>query len=55
MVEAGHWYSGKRILISSSAVQRISYLDAKVWVKLTRADIERTREDEVATVAFSTH
>ncbi|MCX6865481.1 MAG: PRC-barrel domain-containing protein [Verrucomicrobia bacterium] len=53
VVETGHWYSGKRILISTSAVQKISYAEAKVMVKLTRADLQRTHEDEVATVAAS--
>ena len=48
VVETGHWYSCKRILISTSAVQSISYTDAKVVVKLTRADIQRTHEDELA-------
>ena len=53
VVETGPWYACKRILISTSAVQNISYLDAKVVVKLTRADIQRTREDEVAMAALA--
>ena len=53
IVETGPWYACKRILISTSAVQNISYPDAKVMVKLTRADIQRTREDEVAMAAAS--
>ena len=53
VIETGPWYSGKRILISTSAIQNISYPGAKVVVKLTRADIQRTREDEIATAAAS--
>ncbi len=53
VVETGHWYACKRILISPSAVQNISYPDAKVMVKLTREDIQQTREDEVATAAVT--
>lgn len=48
VVEAGHWYSGKEILISPSKVERISYEESKVFVKLTKADIERTAENDVA-------
>ena len=53
VVETGHWYSCKRILISTSAVQNIRYRGAKVVVKLTRADIQQTREDAVTTAAAS--
>lgn len=53
VIETGHWYSGKQILISTSAVRSISYRNAKVVVKLTRADIQQTRQDEIATAAFS--
>jgi hypothetical protein len=55
VVETGHWYSGKHILISPAAVLGISYGSAEVSVKLTRADLERTREDEVAKMATATH
>jgi len=53
VVETGHWYSCKQMLISPAAVQSISYPDAKVMVKLTREDIRRTRENEVATAAIA--
>ncbi len=55
VVETGHWYSGKEILISPASVLGISYGDSEVAVKLTRADLERTREDEVAKLAFINH
>ncbi len=52
VVEAGHWYSGKEILVSPASVLGINYGESEVSVKLTRADIERTREDEVARSGF---
>jgi hypothetical protein len=48
-VETGHWLSGKQILVSSNKVDRIDCIEKKVFVKLTRADIERTAEDSFAT------
>ena len=47
-VETGHWYSGKEILICPSKIQRISYAESKVFVNLTKADIKRTAENNVA-------
>ena len=47
-VEAGHWYSGKEILIAPAKVERISDEDAKVFVNLTKAEIERTAEHHLA-------
>jgi len=44
VVETGHWYSGKEILISPDRIERISYEDSKVFVTLTKADIQRTEE-----------
>jgi uncharacterized protein YrrD len=46
-VEAGHWYSGKEILIPANAVERISYEDSRVFVKLTKAAIQQTAEYDV--------
>jgi hypothetical protein len=48
VVETGHWYSGKEILISSGKVERISYEESKVFVSLTKADIQRTAENDLA-------
>jgi hypothetical protein len=48
VVETGHWYSGKEILISPGKVERISYEDSTVFVNLTKADIQQTAENEVA-------
>jgi len=48
-VETGHWYSGKEILITPAQIERISYDHSKVFVKLTRADLELTEEKHLAT------
>lgn len=50
VVETGHWYSGKEILISSGKIERISYEASKVFVSLTKADIQHTAENDVARV-----
>jgi len=47
VVEAGHWYSGKEILISPSKIERIGYDESKVFVNLTKGDIQRTMEDDI--------
>lgn len=52
-VECGHWYAGKEIRIATDKVSWISYADSKVHVSLTQADIERTPEHALATVAAS--
>ena len=43
MVDAGHWYSGKEILIPSDKVLRIAYEESKVYVSLTKEDIKHSR------------
>jgi len=48
VIETGHWYSGKEILISSSKIKRISYDESKVFVSLTKEDIQRTSENEIS-------
>jgi len=47
-VETGHWFAGKEIRISRKKVERISYEQSKVFVSLTRSDIEQTGEHELA-------
>jgi hypothetical protein len=44
VVETSHWYSGKEVLISHSKIERISYEESKVFVSLTKEDIQRTAE-----------
>jgi len=48
VVETGHWYSGKEILMSPSKVKRISYEESKVFVSLTKEDIQQTVEHEIS-------
>jgi hypothetical protein len=47
VVETGHWYAGKEILISPGKVERISYEDSQVFVNLPKAAIQHTAEHEV--------
>ena len=47
-VEAGHWYSGKEILISPGRIERISFDESVVYVNLAKKDIERTPQSGVA-------
>jgi uncharacterized protein YrrD len=48
IVETGHWFAGREILISPQSISRISYEQSTVLVNLTREDIQRTAEDSVA-------
>jgi len=48
VVEAGHWYSGKEVLIPMGKISRISYNESKIHVYLTKEDIERTGEHHIA-------
>jgi hypothetical protein len=47
VVETGHWYSGKKILISPKKIEAIRYEESKVFVSLTKADIQQTGKHEV--------
>jgi len=48
VVETGHWYAGKEIMIAPGKVERISYEESKVFVTLTKADIQQTAEHHLA-------
>ena len=48
VVETGHWFAGKAVLVSTDRITRISYEESTVFVNLTKADIQRTAENEVA-------
>jgi hypothetical protein len=54
-VEAGHWYSGREVLISPGKIERILYEESTVFVNLTKADIQRTGENEVAQAGPDQH
>ncbi len=40
VVETGHWYSGKEVLIPVGKVERIGFAESKVFVNLTRSEIQ---------------
>ena len=48
VVEAGHWYSGKEVLIAPGKIERISYEESKVFVSLTKEDIKETAANQLA-------
>ncbi len=48
VVETGHWYSGKEILISPEKIDRISYEESKVFVKLSKSDLQQTEINHIA-------
>ena len=55
LVETGHWYAGKEIMIPTGKITRISYEDSAVFVNLTKANLQKTGENEVAAVGDRTH
>ena len=55
VVETGHWFAGKAVLISTDRITRISYEESTVFVNLTKADIQRTAENEVAKTSGGKH
>lgn len=46
--KTGHWFSGREVLISPDKITRVSYEDSKIFVSLTREEIERTGANELA-------
>lgn len=48
VVDAGHWYSGKEVLITTPNVSSISYPQSTVFVNLSKADIAATADHDVA-------
>lgn len=55
VVETGHWYSGKEVLIAPSKIKRISYPESKVFVTLTKEDIKQTLENNVVLAGTGIH
>ena len=47
VVETGHWFSGKEIAISPKQIDRVSYEESKVFVKVTKKAILETPECHV--------
>ncbi len=52
VVETGHWFSGKEIVISPKQIDRISYEDSKVFVSVTKETIQKAPEYNVPPWAF---
>ncbi len=46
-VETGHWYSGKKILIPTARITRVSYEDSEVFVDLSIEDIREADEYDI--------
>jgi hypothetical protein len=44
VVETGHWYSGKEIVIAQKQIERISYAESKVFVNITKEAILKAPE-----------
>ena len=44
VVETGHWFSGKEIVISPKYINRISHEKSKVFVNVTKEDIQKEPE-----------
>jgi PRC-barrel domain len=55
VVETGHWYSEKHILVSASSIERISFLEKKIFIKLTKAEIQSAAEHGLAGVGAGVH
>jgi hypothetical protein len=55
VVETGHWFSGKEVLISLSKIDRISYVDSQVFVNLTKEAIRKAPECDVFPVGAEDH
>lgn len=48
LVECGHWFSAKEVRISTGQIKRICYEESKIYVNLTKQEIERTAEHQIA-------
>jgi hypothetical protein len=48
VVETGHWYSFKEILLLPDNIKRISYEDSTVFVNLSKEDLQHTMSNDVA-------
>ena len=41
VVETGHWRAGEQILVPAGKIERIDFMEKKVLVDLTRAELQR--------------
>ncbi len=52
VVETGHWFSGKEIVISPTHVERISYEESKVFVDVTKESLREAAEYQMPQPAY---
>jgi hypothetical protein len=55
VVETGRWFSGKEVLISASKIDRISYVESKVVVNLTKEAIRKAPEFDILPIGAEVH
>jgi sporulation protein YlmC with PRC-barrel domain len=55
VVETGHWFSGKEIAISPKQIDRISYEESKMFVKVTKEAILETPEYHIPPLGAAYH
>jgi sporulation protein YlmC with PRC-barrel domain len=48
VVQAGHWYAGKKVRVTTGMVKSIGFEDSSIFINLARSDIERAHKSEVA-------
>ncbi len=46
IIKTGHWHFGKEILIATHDIDGISYQEKKIYVNVTREDIQQTALDQ---------
>lgn len=49
VVESGHWFSGKQVLISVDRIAGISYESSTIQVRLSQTNIRETANHDIAT------
>lgn len=52
VVETGHWYAGRQIVLSPKHIERISYEESEVFVNVTKAAITAAAEYHVPRAAY---
>lgn len=50
VVENGHWYSEKQVLVSPNNICQVSYEDSTFFVNLTKSDVRKTPDTDLAKV-----
>jgi uncharacterized protein YrrD len=55
VIETGHWFNGKEIVISPEQIDSVSYAESSVFVKLTKEAIKETPEYHVHPLRAETH